>query len=60
FFRYAIEKMCKEKKSLNHFCIISLHLVISLMDKFVEMYVLLVMQSKFFFFHFSMKSKGIK
>jgi hypothetical protein len=21
FFRYAIEKMCKEKKSLNHFII---------------------------------------
>jgi hypothetical protein len=21
FFRYAIEKMCKEKKSLNHFTI---------------------------------------
>lgn len=22
FFRYAIEKMCKEKKSLNHFIVI--------------------------------------
>jgi hypothetical protein len=22
FFRYAIEKMCKEKKSLNHFSIL--------------------------------------
>jgi len=24
FFRYAIEKMCKEKKSLNHFYILKM------------------------------------
>ena len=27
FFRYAIEKMCKEKKSLNHFYNYSLHVI---------------------------------
>ena len=52
--------MIKIKVLFFIICIISLHLVISLMDKFVEMYVLLVMQSKSSFFHFSMKSKGIK
>ena len=26
FFRYAIEKMCKEKKSLNHFVVILLNI----------------------------------
>ena len=29
FFRYAIEKMCKEKKSLNHFNISNLHFLIN-------------------------------
>ena len=28
FFRYAIEKMCKEKKSLNHFNIFSFNTVV--------------------------------
>ena len=28
FFRYAIEKMCKEKKSLNHFNVIYVTIVL--------------------------------
>lgn len=41
-------------------CIISLYLVISLMGDSVEKYVWLVMQSKFFFFYFSIKIVGIE
>ena len=51
FFRYAIEKMCKEKKSLNHFNVLFIELDVKMHQN--------TMNAGYFAFNFMLYSLNV-